>query len=50
MSTAKIYDGQQCPKCQEPAMPKWKDGATARCCQVCGYIEERPKLTVATKV
>jgi Zn ribbon nucleic-acid-binding protein len=38
-----LENGEKCPKCEQPAMPRWKlDGRErARCCQACGHIEER---------
>jgi len=32
-----------CPKCGKYGMPRWNPGPsaeTARCCQLCGHIEE----------
>lgn len=38
-----VDNGDLCPKCEASQMPRWKlDGREkARCCQNCGYIQER---------
>lgn len=34
--------GDVCPKCGESQMPCWSGMETARACQSCGYVEEKP--------
>ncbi len=48
-----VADGDPCPKCGKPQMPRWSSGTslqlhegrifseTARCCQNCSFIEEK---------
>ena len=38
-----IVTGDLCPICNKKQLPPWAGSENARCCQSCGYIEERKK-------
>lgn len=40
-----ICTGDTCPICKQNQMPPWTGAEEARCCQKCGYIQERQDTT-----